>query len=91
MKMMPALYCGQVTEYELGWGSRPDGWLVATTRSGYEAKQQEIHDQGDYELFYRASSPTLVHVTDEFFAKVAATEGQAMWTNLPSANWAVQV
>lgn len=50
-----------ITEYEAGWGSRPDGHHEFDTFEEAESFAKEFNSkERDYECFWVASEPTLV-------------------------------
>lgn len=85
--MKPALYVCAVTEYEAGWGARPDGYLAAIGREALDRKILAISAGGSYECFNRCETARVAFVTQEFYDKVAATEEQALWTS--TNNWLI--
>lgn len=60
------------TEYEKGWGSRPDGVTYALTEEQLKTEIKRQEDCGDYECFSRASEISQALVNDELLAKIKA-------------------
>lgn len=85
--LLNALYICSVTEYEAGWGQRPDGVVAAITKEALEAKQQQITAGDDYEQFWRCGAYRIAFVTEEFYDKVNASDAKAIWTN--ETSWIV--
>lgn len=74
---MFALYKIEWTEYERGWGQRPDG------ETYYPSKELADKAIADYwngmpkevpDTYSKPSDPFLVEVTEEFYHKVMANE-----------------
>lgn len=75
-------YFNSVTERESGWGSRPDGYLVAKTKEQFVTKAAKIKAAGSYQEFSSVDGePRLCLITDEMAAKLEAAEEGAIWTN----------
>ncbi len=53
---MKILYVAYSTEYEAGWGSRPDGFILTEEKSIIEAEIEKVFTQGSYECYWRYSS-----------------------------------
>ena len=85
--LLNALYISSVTEYEAGWGQRPDGVVAAITKEALEAKQQQIMAGDDREQFWRCGAYRIAFVTEEFYDKVNQTEAKAIWAN--ETSWIV--
>lgn len=86
MSQNVAYYSG-VTEYESGWGNRPDGYVVAKTKELFNAKAAEIKASGSYAEFSSVNGPaTLCLVTDDM-AKTLEANG-AVWLN--GKDWFVE-
>jgi len=57
------------TEYEAGWGQRPDGYTYCKNRKVAD-KAAEDGTSGTYELYWRASTPRLVEVDKVTYKEV---------------------
>jgi hypothetical protein len=80
-------YFSGVTEYESGWGNRPDGYVVAKSEELFNAKAVEIKAAGTYAEFSSVNGPAkLCLVTDEM-AKTLEEKG-AVWVN--GSEWHVK-
>ena len=64
---MNKLYISYCTEYEAGWGQRPDGLMLSLDLNIIEKKILEQHDECSYELFWRYSQPEEIYCDDETF------------------------
>ena len=66
MKKVLISYC---TEYEAGWGQRPDGFMITTPkhREKMEARIKKSTEEGSRECFWRYSEPEEVFCSDETF------------------------
>lgn len=73
-------YYSSVTEYESGWGNRPDGYLVAIDKESFLSRAKLIESQGDSQEFSRIDhEPKLCLVTDEMYAQLK--EVSTVWTS----------
>lgn len=82
--MKNVVYCAAVTEYENGWGNRPDGVLIGISKEAFEAKAKEINEyQG--EEFSRTEKVHLTIVTDECYKSLQASEGGTLWLSQSQA------
>jgi hypothetical protein len=65
--MIKALYRVDYTEYERGWGQRPDGFTLHISKDDAIKFSNHYENFGDSELFSRASTPQLVEVSDAVY------------------------
>lgn len=68
-----ALYCIEWTEYERGWGQRPDGETYYATKEAAEAAYKEAFEgrTGSAPDYYvNPSKPKLVEVDEELYEKI---------------------
>lgn len=64
-------YYNSVREFTAGWGSRPDGYLVASTKELFLERAREIKAAGTYAEYSAVQGePTLCLVTDEMAARL---------------------
>jgi hypothetical protein len=77
--MIRAVYQVDWTEYERGWGSKPDGYSRFLTKEAAAAMIQKNHEaneagrkpgQGAPDYYVQASEPFLVEVTEEEYEKL---------------------
>lgn len=80
-------YYSSITEYESGWGNRPDGYLVALTKEAFEVKAKAINEHKGAEFSRVDSQPKLCLVTDEMYAKLQKSSW--VWTNNKS-DWKIE-
>jgi len=80
---MNAVYEIQWTEYERGWGQRPDGKSYHVDKqtadkfiADYNETQPKDHVPDEYS---QPGIPKLVEVSDELFKKVK--KAKSVWTN----------
>ncbi len=67
---MKILYVAYSTEYEAGWGSRPDGFILTEEKSIIEAEIEKVFTQGSYECYWRYSSIDKVICDEETWNKI---------------------
>lgn len=86
---MNTVYFCAVTEYESGWGNRPDGYLIAVDRPSIEKKAEKINAHTGAE-FSRTEEIRIGIVTDECYARVKNDPSGCIW-NLrnDSKDWLV--
>lgn len=58
-------FLAALTEYEAGWGQRPDGYILADTEEAGKLLKNKIESYGSYECFTRASEFQQVILTPE--------------------------
>jgi hypothetical protein len=66
---MKSLFLSYCTEYEAGWGSKPDGFILADNLEACEAEIKRVEDIGSHEMYWRYSKPEEVFCEDETYAK----------------------
>ncbi len=86
--MPNAAYFCEVTEYESGWGSRPDGYLIALSREAFEAKAKEIDSQTGHE-FSRTEKPRIGFVTDAMNERLNVAPLKCLWISDKPTEWLV--
>jgi len=73
--MSNVAWYSECTEYEPGWGHRPDGYIVSCDKDhlAREVVRLNAHPRGEhgYDVY---SNPKLCLITDEFRAKVERVE-----------------
>lgn len=80
-------YFSRVTEYEAGWGNRPDGFLIAKTEALFTERAKSIKAAGTYAEFSSVDhGPKLCKVTEEMH-KQLEVKG-TVWTN--DKSWFVE-
>lgn len=72
-------WCADVTEYEAGWGSRSDGWVIAKTYQDLKAIEEDFRESGTYELFYRMDNYQEVLLEDDEYFNNIKRDG--IWTD----------
>lgn len=71
------VYISYCTEYELGWGSRPDGFLITESLEVMNEKIDESNKMGSRECFWRYNTPTLIYCDDETYTKIKEKMGNS--------------
>lgn len=74
-------YYASVTEYESGWGQRPDGYLIATSRKSFEAKKVKIENIGDHLEFSRVGELKICELHNTGYLALINSEDSTIWTN----------
>lgn len=82
--MKNVVYCAAVTEYESGWGNRPDGVLIGISKEAFDAKAKEINSHKGEE-FSRTETVFLTIVTDECYKALLASENGTLWLSQSQA------
>lgn len=67
---MKTLFISYCTEYEAGWGSKPDGFILAETFEACEAEINRVEGMGSHEIFWRYSKPEEVYCEDETYNNI---------------------
>jgi sulfur transfer complex TusBCD TusB component (DsrH family) len=67
---MKKLYISYCTEYEKGWGSKPDGIMLAIDHNKMLTEIEKQHKKGDYEIYWRYTDPIEVYTDDENYDKL---------------------
>ncbi len=88
--MSNVAYYVTVTEYESGWGCRPDGYIVCLNKKFLMAVCDKVNAQKGEE-FSRTDNPKLCLVTEEMYSKLIKNENESgyVWTN-NSKDWLVE-
>ena len=66
---MKRLFLSDCTEYESGWGSKPDGFILADTLEACKDEINRVEKMGSGEIFWRYTEPVEVYCEDETYAK----------------------
>jgi hypothetical protein len=67
---MKTLFISDCTEYELGWGNRPDGFMISESKEAMVAWMDESNKMGSYEYFWRYDQPSEITCDDETYEKI---------------------
>jgi len=62
------------TEFEKGWGSRPDGCSYAIDKDKLAEEVRRQESLGDYECFSRATQPLQGIVTDALYEEIRSSK-----------------
>jgi len=72
---MKSFYMAYSTEYEEGWGQRPDGFVIAKTKNDIETHINKIEDMGTMSCFWEYERPFEVFCEDETYEKIIKDMG----------------
>lgn len=61
---MKKLYIAHCTEFELGWGSRPDGFILTEDFAIINNEIKEQYQKGSREIFWRYDEPEEIFCED---------------------------
>ena len=80
---MKSLYLSECTEYESGWGSRPDGTVLGKSLEEIQAHIKKNEECGNYEMFWRYTNPVEVFCSDEIYDDIVGkmTDDGIIWVN----------
>jgi hypothetical protein len=67
---MKKLFISECTEFELGWGSRPHGFMISETKEAMHAHISESNKMGSYDYFWRYNEPSEIACDDEGYEKI---------------------
>lgn len=73
-------YCSSVTEYEAGWGSRPDGYVIAFDKEKLQIRINEINSQRGSE-YCRCDKITLCILSPLAADQILAADSGTVWTS----------
>jgi hypothetical protein len=83
-------YYSIATEYESGWGNRPDGVIIALDKDILLAKIAQVNSEQGQE-FSRCEPPKLCIITDEMAIKIKNNKDYGfLWTKENSKNWLIE-
>jgi len=82
-------YYMECTEYEAGWGCRPDGYIVALSKDVLIDKELSLRLNRNYQEFTDCGAIKLCLITDEMLDKIKASPYNFVWTN-NSKSWCVE-
>lgn len=74
---MFAVYTIVWTEFERGWGQRPDGISYHKSKEEADAFKIKTEAFGNAECFSRGTTPTLIEVTQEWYDKTQ--KASSLW------------
>lgn len=75
--MKHQVYISDCTEYEAGWGQRPDGFLITESLDAMNAKIEESNKMGSPSYYWRYDKPKLVFCDDETYAIIKEKMGKS--------------
>lgn len=67
---MKKLFISYCTEYEAGWGSKPDGLLLCEEKNIIEKEIISQHKKGTPEYYWRYSTPEIVFCDENTWEKI---------------------
>lgn len=71
------VFIATVTEHESGWGSRPDGHLIATSRNAMSEKADSLPSSGEYS--YSVGNVYPCYATEKAVQELANSESGCIW------------
>lgn len=82
---MKSLYLANCTEYESGWGSRPDGSIICKSLDEINDYIVGYEKGGSYDCFWRFDKPVEVFCSDEVYddiiGKMSEKDSKVLWVN----------
>ena len=69
---MKTLYISDCTEFEAGWGQRPDGFVMSEDRKAMEEFIKTKGNSGSREYFWRYDEPKEIHCEAAQYKKIVA-------------------
>ncbi len=67
---MKKLFISDCTEFELGWGNRPDGFMISESKEAMLNWMETSNKMGSYEYFWRYDSPSEIECDDKTYNKI---------------------
>ena len=78
---MKTLYIANCTEYEAGWGSRPDGFKLALTLEVMTAQILNDNQLGSHLCYWRHDEPQEVLCEDDIYEAILKDMGEKSFLN----------
>lgn len=72
-------YASRITEYEAGWGSRDEGYIIAGSVEALKQREDEFEKNKSYELFYVMDNPIKIALNKEGIR--ALTDRPYIWVD----------
>lgn len=69
---MKTLYISDCTEFEAGWGQRPDGFIMSVDREKMEEYIKTTGNSGSRDYFWRHDEPQEVYCEAVQYKKIVA-------------------
>ena len=79
MSQILAVYRVDFTEYERGWGNRPDNFTLSLTKEIALKHKREYETGGNSEIYQRGSEPILVEVNQELYDFIKNSDKGVVW------------
>jgi hypothetical protein len=74
-------YYSEVTEYEAGWGNKPDGFVVGTTKEQIIAEKARIEKDPSYDLYWIVDTEINLCILTEEGYKNLKNEEKGQWVS----------
>ena len=74
---MKTLYLSSCTEYEVGWGQKPDGFIMGEDRETMVEYINTTGNTGERDYYWRYNTPKEVHCSQETYDKIMKKVGEA--------------
>lgn len=78
---MKSLYIANCTEYEAGWGQRPDGFKLALTLEVMRAEIMKDDAMGSSNCYWRHDTPQEVMCDDDIYEAILKDMGEKKFVN----------
>jgi len=78
---MKSFYLANCTEYEAGWGQRPDGFMIAFTLEAITAQILIENQRGSPNYYWRHDEPQEVFCDDEIYEGLVKDMGEKSFIN----------
>ena len=78
---MKTLYLANCTEYEQGWGQKPDGFKLALTLEVMTAEILKDDQLGTIRCYWRHDEPQEVFCEDEIYEAIVKDMGEKSFVN----------
>ena len=86
---MKTLFISYCTEYEAGWGQRPDGFIMSEDREAMEEYIKTTGNSGSREYFWRYDEPKEIFCEAAQYKKIVAKlneDGIVHYSNSDKSN-----
>lgn len=66
---MKKLFLSHCTEFERGWGQRPDGFMISDSIDAMQEEIKKQHAKGSYMYYWRYGEPIEIYCEENTFQK----------------------
>lgn len=85
----PAYYY-DVTEFEAGWGSRHDGYLIVLEKENKQLGVDAIHSFGDENIFSRVEDKANFCMINDKTKELIEARGGYLWQGDKKSSWLIR-